>query len=67
MKSPDKGAGGTGGAKKSIPQVDHLVYSSSLAHSHVLTDAHGHYAALLCRDSGPVSYTHLTLPTKRIV
>ncbi len=53
---PAKNAGGgktsTGGATASVPFIDHLVYISALAHSHVLTDGSGRYAALLCRDSG---------------
>jgi hypothetical protein len=44
MKSPNKGAG-SGGATQSIAL-------SHLARHHVLTDAHGRYVALLCRNSG---------------
>jgi hypothetical protein len=45
MKSPNKGAT-RGGVKDSVPLGNHLV------HSHVLTDAHGRYTALLCRKTG---------------
>jgi hypothetical protein len=51
MKSPKNGAG-SGGAIGSLaqtrPQVDH----PALSRHHLLTDGHGRYAALLCRDSG---------------
>ena len=30
-------------------------------------DAHGAFNCSVCYARGPVSYTHLTLPTKRIV
>jgi hypothetical protein len=49
---PAKAGGGTGSAKASLPQVDHLVYRSAFARHHVLTDAHGCFAALLCRNTG---------------
>jgi len=51
MKSPNNGANASG-VDGIIPDVDHLVYRSVLARCHVLTDAHGRYTALLCRDSG---------------
>ncbi len=51
MKKSQTGRTETGGAtrrsvKESVPLGDHLV------HSHVLTDAHGRYTALLCRKTG---------------
>ena len=56
---PGRRVGGGTRGECSARKIMHLVPESNIAFQNEL----GHFALII----GPVSYTHLTLPTKRIV